>query len=178
MQALVVYESMFGNTEVIARAIAEGLSSAVHTEVQEVHVAPADPFEIEDLELLVVGGPTHAFSMTRASTREDAARQAGAVPEPGMGLREWLTDLRPAPRRIASAAFDTKIDHPRLPGSAAAAATKRLRRMGFAIAAPAHSFYVADVKGPLVQGERERAHDWGVEMGRAAVSTAGISTAG
>ena len=61
MNALVVYESMFGNTEQIARAIADGLSESVEVQVAEVANAPTEPDP--DTALIVAGGPTHAFSM-------------------------------------------------------------------------------------------------------------------
>jgi hypothetical protein len=64
-----------------------------------------------------------------------------------------------------AAAFDTRIARPRLPGSAAHAAEKRLRRLGFRIVAPAESFYVEGTLGPLQAGERERARRWGKTLG-------------
>jgi flavorubredoxin len=83
-RALVVFESMFGNTEAIAHAVADGLRSTMDVDVVEVGAAPASP--ADDVDLLVVGGPTHAFGLTRPSTRQDAARQAGhAVGRAGSG---------------------------------------------------------------------------------------------
>lgn len=70
MRALVVYESMFGNTERLAAAIAAGVSR--HLEVESTDVASAPQVLPESLDLLVVGGPTHAFSMTRADTWKEA----------------------------------------------------------------------------------------------------------
>jgi flavodoxin len=63
MKALVVYESMFGNTEEIAHAIADGLGESVEVQLAEVADAPVEPNP--DVALIVVGGPTHAFSMSR-----------------------------------------------------------------------------------------------------------------
>jgi hypothetical protein len=163
MHALVVYESMFGNTQAIADAIAAGLSSGIRVEAVEVGVAPAT---IDDeVALLVVGGPTHAFGMSRPQTRQDAARQATAgLVSGGIGLREWLAALQ-GPAGVAAATFDTRISKPRLPGSAARAAEKRLRRLGLRIVAPAASFYVEGTSGPLQAGEQERARRWGEALG-------------
>ena len=72
MRALVVYESMFGNTRLVAEAVAEGLSSGLDVDVVEVAAAPTS---FDDVELVVVGGPTHALGMTRQRTRDDARRQ-------------------------------------------------------------------------------------------------------
>ncbi|MCA2229273.1 flavodoxin family protein [Nonomuraea aurantiaca] len=158
MYALIVYESMFGNTKQIAEAVAEGLATTMRTEVLEVGSAPASVGE--DLGLLVVGGPTHAFGMSRASTRQSAAQQ-GRVLSQGQGVREWLATVRSPSARLASAAFDTRIAKPRMPGSAARGVAKRLRRLGLALASPAESFYVTGTQGPLVAGEVERARQWG-----------------
>jgi hypothetical protein len=162
--ALVVFESMFGNTKTIAEAVAEGLSSQVPTDLLE--VGAASDVLAGDVDLLVVGGPTHAFGMSRPRTREDANRQAGGhVVSERNGLREWLTSVERGTGNVAAAAFDTRIDKPRVPGSAARGAEKRLRKLGFRIAAPSESFYVTGVAGPLVDAETERAHRWGQKLG-------------
>jgi hypothetical protein len=167
--ALVVFESMFGNTQTIAEAVMEGLASHLPTATLEVGTAP--DVLADDVALLVVGGPTHAFGMSRPRTREDATRQAGGhVASDRNGLREWLASLERRTGNVAAAAFDTRIDKPRMPGSAARGAEKRLRKLGFRIAAPSQSFYVTGVAGPLVEGETERAHRWGRELGEVSSS--------
>lgn len=164
MHALVVYESMFGNTQAIAKAVASGLSSGLETDIVEVGAAPR-VFN-DDIDLLVVGGPTHAFGMSRPGTRKTAVEQAveGAVSK-GIGQREWLDALERGPKSMAAAVFDTRIDKPHwLVGSAARAVEKRLRRLGFRIIAASQSFYVAGTPGPLLGGEAERARRWGLEL--------------
>lgn len=163
MRALVVFESMFGNTRQIAEAVAGGLSGAVPTDLVEVSRAPA---QIPgDVDLVVVGGPTHAFGMTRPGTRRDAAKQAsGPLVSGGIGIREWLEQLAPASHRIGAAAFDTKIRKPSLPGSAAKGAERRLRRCGFRMLEPARTFWVRGTQGPLYDGEEERARRWGAGL--------------
>lgn len=162
MRALVVYESMFGNTRTIAEAIADGL--AAHLDVSAVEVSAAPTTVGDDVDLLVVGGPTHAFSLSRASTRRDAAQKSGQqTVSSGSGLREWLDQVHvDAP--VVAAAFDTKMRTPRLPGSAARAAAKRLRRLGLTLTAPAATFYVDGMTGPLLDGERARAQAWGEQL--------------
>ncbi len=81
-----MFESMFGNTQAIANSIAEGLSSRLNVEVAEVGVAPSSISD--DVALLVVGGPTHVFGMSRPRTRQDAAGQADhPVVSAKLGLR-------------------------------------------------------------------------------------------
>lgn len=158
-KALVVYESMWGNTEQVARAVGEGLSSALQVELCEVNDAPRSP--APDVDLVVVGGPTHAFSMTRASTREDARNQ-GADHGGATGLREWLDALPDGQHAQRVATFDTRVEKMRhLPGSAAKSAARVVHRHGYERAAASESFYVTDTDGPLVDGELERARAWG-----------------
>lgn len=159
MKALVVYESMFGNTEQVARAVATGLGR--HLDVELVAVANA-PDTVSDVDLVVVGGPTHAFSMTRQATRVDAVSQGASHGTSETGLREWLATLPAGSQSLPVATFDTRVDKARhLPGSAAKAAAKVVRRRGYLLAARPESFYVADVAGPLIEGELDRAAAWG-----------------
>jgi Flavodoxin len=161
LRALVVFESMFGNTRTIAEAVAAGLAHGATVELVEVGAAPAalDP----DVDLLVVGGPTHAFGLSRPSTREEAASmQPTPLVSTGPGLREWLDDLDCRSARAQVAAFDTHVRH--VPGSAARAADRRLRHHGLRGAAHPVSFYVTGKEGPLDSGERERAAQWGAKL--------------
>lgn len=163
MRALVVYESMFGNTKAVAEAIAEGI--ARHVDVTTVDVANAPATVAEDVGLLVVGGPTHAFGMSRRSTRQAASEQAGETVTPvATGLREWLADVSAPTTPVVTATFDTRIKRRGIPGSAARRAERQLRRLGFRSAAPATSFWVSDTPGPLLDGERSRAEQWGSDL--------------
>ena len=166
MTVLVVYESMFGNTRDIAVAVARGLEAGgLPVELVEVGAAPTRVGPGH--ELVVAGGPTHAFSLSRASTRADAARRAvGLLVSQGRGLREWLEDVEAGP--VAFAAFDTKVRRPRLPGSAARAAARRLRGKGWDEVTAPETFFVGDMEGPLLDGEVARAERWGTAVADAA----------
>ena len=126
MKALVVYESISGNTEAIARAVAERLETSFDVTVADVRTLPA----VGDADLLIVGAPTHAFSMSRPRPRAEANRhgtvKAGA---PRIGIREYL-DCSPWLTGVHAAAFDTKLRKPSLPGSAARKAYRRLHGLG------------------------------------------------
>ncbi len=163
MKALIVYESMFGNTEDVANAVAEGLRGHMAVELVNADVAPAPLDELVDL--LVVGGPTHGFSMTRSGTREDAVRQGAEAPASDTGIREWIDHLHTGPHSELVATFDTRIGKVRhLPGSAAKSAAKALRKHGYELAVRPESFWVEDTPGPLSGGELARAKEWGEQL--------------
>lgn len=169
MTALVVYESMHGSTQAVAQAIAEGLAPAGPVYVYEVSAlakAPGGRTITIDLDLLVVGGPTHAFGLSRPNTRQDAAREApgGSVISQGYGLREWLNELTLPLGGIRFAAFDTKMVKSRLPGSAAKAADKHLRQLGCRAIADPRTFGVISRTEGLAPGELETAHAWGAGL--------------
>jgi hypothetical protein len=160
MRSLVIYESMFGNTEQVARAIAAGLST--HMEVDVVPVSRACTDVSSAYDLIVVGGPTHAFSMSRPSTRKDAQSQGAPTRPIDVGIREWLDALPKQRYTGVAAAFDTRVGRVRhLPGSAAKRASKVLRRHGLSVLESPQSFYVHDTDGPLIDGELSRAETWG-----------------
>lgn len=164
MKALVVYESMFGNTEQVARAIADGLRESMSVDLCEVQDAPSNP--PDDVDVIVAGGPTHAFSMSRTGTRTDAIAQGASHGKVDFGLREWINGI-PGERHASSlVTFDTRVTKVRhLPGSAARSAARAGRKHGFATYASPESFYVEDLSGPLHEGELERAIAWGRELG-------------
>ena len=171
MTALVVFESMYGSTKAIAEAISDGLSETLPSRLAEVGVlasAPGSRTLPKDVTLLVVGAPTHAFGLSRPSTREDAATTAtSGVITSGKGLREYLDALSLTTGGLPVAAFDTKVLKPNLPGSAAKAAEKRLRQMGGRPVLPARTFRVHGKSDGLVEGELEAARAWGRELGAA-----------
>jgi hypothetical protein len=174
MKALVVYESMFGNTRQIAEAITAGLKVSLVTELFVAHDTNAQI--VNDVQLVVVGAPTHAWGLSRQRTRDAAALDAAKNPnhhiEPGPlgpGVREWLRELNPQ-YLCHAVAFDTRFDKPRLfTGSAARVIQRGLRKAGFASFGEPHSFIVSGTAGPLVVGELERARQWGEALGRTIV---------
>ncbi len=167
MRCLVVYESMYGNTMEVARSIAAGAGSVLETETVEVGDAPSTV--ADDIGLLVVGGPTHAFGMTRQGTREDAREGkyaegfTGDFVSTGPGIREWIEAVS-VPKGTSFATFDTRIAKPHLPGSAAAGAAKRLRKKRAHQVMDPESFWVEGATGPLTDGELERAERWGAKV--------------
>jgi hypothetical protein len=166
MRALVVYESMYGNTHLVADRIADGLRAQYAVSV--VTVEEASPELLAQADLIVVGGPTHIRSLSTQLSRK-AARDAAARPDGDLvlepvanaaGLRDWLHALRPAPYVVA-AAFDTRVDGPAtLTGRASKGIARRLHRLGYRVVTGPESFLV-DKQNRLLAGEEERAEAWG-----------------
>ena len=170
MRALVVYESMYGNTHEIARNIADGLRT--NYEVTLVPVAEATTDLVAGADLLVAGAPTHVHGLPSAATRRMAARAA----EDGSALRldpdaddpglpEWLNDL--GHRDGLAAAFDTRIKGaPVITGRASRAIARLLKRHGYRLVAAPESFLVS-WETTLLDGEADRARRWGMTLGTA-----------
>lgn len=153
MTALIVVESMFGNTRRIAERIAATLSERI--DVRVVDVAKAPTLVPAETTLLVVGGPTHAFGMSRTSTRQSALQQ-GADADATRGIRDWLAEVDGA-SGVPAVAFDTRTDHRFVPGRAARGASHQLAKLGCLIVEAPVSFHVTGTEGPLADGEEERA---------------------
>lgn len=182
MRAVVVYESMYGNTHLVADAIGVGLRPAF--DVSIVPVPQAGPAVLAGADLVVVGGPTHVHGMSRASTRR-AAVQAADKPAsplkvepdaPGPGLREWFGSLGRYPAKAA--AFDTRLRGPAaFTGRASKRVTRLLRAHGFDVAAEPESFLVTK-QDRLAPGELARAREWGTRLAAGAGATQEIGTSG
>jgi len=155
VKALVVYDTVFGNTKQIALAIASAFGES--TGVQAISVADADSTCLQELDLLVVGSPTRGFKPTEAMTRF----------------------LRGLPKRslegTRAAAFDTRISAEDIRagvlrfivksgGYAAPHISKGLTELGAQLIAAPEGFIVTASGGPLRTGECDRAADWAREL--------------
>jgi flavodoxin len=140
MKILVVYDSLHGNTEKIAKAIGAALAG----EVKVLRVGEVDPSELKALDLLIVGSPTH-----------------GGRPSPAM--REFLDKVqKPALEGTNVAAFDTRLSTRWVGifGYAAGRIAKSLKEKGGNLLLSPEAFYVEGTEGPLKEGEVERAAAW------------------
>jgi hypothetical protein len=168
MRAVVVYESMYGNTHMIADAIGAGLKTAL--EVSVVPVAQAGPAVLAGADLVVVGGPTHAHGMSREATRKGAVKAADQPASPlrvepealGPGLREWFGSVGRC--AVKAAAFDTRVHGPAaLTGRASKGVARLLREHGFDVVAEPESFLVTR-QDRLEPQETARAREWGAKL--------------
>lgn len=157
MNAIVVYESHWGNTAAVARAIAEGIGPAARA----LHTDEAAERILADVDLLVVGAPVIAFGLPRESMRAQIAAGADKAPTPPdishPLIRTWLGQLPPT--HAACAAFETRIWWS--PRGATGSIEAGLRKAGCRVVAKAERFIVAGAYGPLKDGELDRAREWG-----------------
>ena len=159
MNAVVVYESHWGNTAAVARAIAEGIGPGTRALTTD----EATPAVLADAVLLVAGAPVIAFGLPRESVRRQLAGDIKAPTPADVShplMRAWLEALPAA--RGWGAAFETRIWWS--PRGATGAIESRLRGAGYRVMAKAERFIVAGSYGPMRDGELERARAWGAQL--------------
>ena len=140
MKLLVVYDSVYGNTEKIAKAIGEGVGGNTNV----LHANEAGPADLSGIDLLIVGAPTQ-----------------GGRPSPAM--QEFLKKISEKDiKGMDVASFDTRISAKWVGifGYAADRIGKDLKKKGVNLVLPPEPFYVKATRGPLKDGELERAADW------------------
>ncbi len=154
MNSVIVYDSVFGNTAAVAKAIAAALEG--HGVVRLLPVTEARSLDLTSVDLLIVGSPTRGFRPTPATD-------------------EFIAGL-PTGTAIRAAAFDTRLDaeqiHPaplrwvvNAGGYAAQRIAHGLRDKGFSVHAKEGDFVVTGTEGPLKPGELERAAEWAKALG-------------
>lgn len=148
MDAVIVYESMFGDTRRVAEALAKGMAPSATVTLINVNDAGK---VFPKADLVLVGGPTHVHGLSRPMTRAEAVEWTKDPDRhltleksaPGIGIREWLDELTGPVGQFF--AFDTRAEGARLlTGSAAAHIDKELRKAGGRSVADPESFLVHD----------------------------------
>ena len=148
LKSLVVYDSMYGNTEKIARSI----GSAITGDVKVLHVNEVNPPELESIDLLIVGSPTQGFRPTKP-------------------VKTFIESIPgETVKGITVAAFDTRFAESdvgtalrillKIGGYAAPHIGQALTKKGGNLAVPPEGFFVKGKEGPLKEGELERAATW------------------
>jgi len=155
MNVLVLYDSVFGNTEKIARQIAEALLASLPegSMVELLQPGKVKPYQLENSDLLVIGSPTRGFRPT-----EDLANLLDRLGRNSLrGVRVAAFDTRFKADEVKSAVTRFVV---KTGGYAAKRIADRLQKAGAVLVAPLAGFYVADIEGPLLDGELERAAAW------------------
>lgn len=168
MLALVVYESFWGNTAAVARAIAEGIG-----EPRVLTTDEATPELVAAADLIVVGAPVLGFRLATEGFRGSLPRTELRAPTPPdvshRSMRSWLGTLPQG--HGTGAAFETRVSWS--PGGSIKGIGNGLAEAGFTILGPGGKFVVSGRYGPIRDGELERARAWGAELAARAGATAG-----
>lgn len=145
-KAIVIYDTKFGNTEKIAKAISQGLKEqGLKTDCVE--VSKVEVNKLTEYDLLAIGGPTHVFGMSSH-------------------IKEFMKKLEEINLQGKNAfAFDTKFKS-RFYGSAAKKIEERLRKMQMRIVKPYSSAIVKKIEGSLIEGEKEKFKQLGAEIAK------------
>jgi flavodoxin len=141
MRTLVIYDSIYGNTEKIAQAIASVLGERMVVDLAK--VGQDEPVDWSEFELVVMGGPIHRVNLSAA-------------------MKALLKEMPKRALRGANvAAFETCYRNPRWQrGAAARKLARKARKFGGRLVMPTESFFVVGREGPLEEGEEERARQW------------------
>jgi hypothetical protein len=163
MKAIVVYQSLWGNTAAIARAIAEGLGPGARA----LSTVEATAAVVAGADLIVAGAPVLGFSLPRDNMLKmiemDKMKYKAAPDISRPTMRSWLAVLPAGNGR--SAAFETRIWWS--PGGSTGGIESGLEHAGYRRLIKAQRFMVEGVEGPLRDGELEKAKAWGAELARA-----------
>jgi hypothetical protein len=163
MNAVVVYESLWGNTAAIAHAVAEGIGPGARALATD----EATPEVLSEADLVVAGAPVLGFSAPTEGMRANLAKSPGKAPVPPdlshPSMRDWLEALPKG--RGNAAAFETRLRFS--PGGATGTINDGLRAAGYHTIDRGQRFFVKGAYGPLRDGELERARAWGAALARA-----------
>ncbi len=166
MQALIVFDSFFGNTEQIARAICATLAG--DGEVACVRVGEVAPEQLAGVKVLIVGSPTRGFRPTPA-----IGAFIDGIPEGGLaGVEVAAFDTRITPEDVNNIIYTPLA---KMFGYAAKPMADKLAHKGGHIAAPPEGFLVAGEQGPLKEGELARASEWAKQITAASMAATQIA---
>jgi flavodoxin len=156
-EALIVYDSFFGNTERIAQSIGNALGRP--EDVGVLRVVDVRPEQLTGLKMLIVGSPTRAFRPSPA-----IKKFLKSIPRNGLkGVKVAAFDTRITDEEIDSAVFFLRFLI-NIFGYAAKPIADRLVKKGGQLIAPFEGFFVQGTEGPLKEGELERASDWAKQI--------------
>jgi len=146
-KAIVMYDSKFGNTEKIAKALSEGMKKE-DLDVDCLRIDNVDPGKLAEYEILAIGAPTQMFGISKP-------------------MKEFLEKLENVNLRNKKAfAFDTRLKS-RFAGSAAKGIEKQLKKLQMTIIKPYASAIVKGNEGPLEEGAEEKFTQIGSEIAKA-----------
>ncbi len=156
MKVLIVFDTVFGNTEKVANEMVEAISSKGHS-VEVIKANAIKSEHLDGIELLIVGSPTRAFNPTK-----DIKNFIKSIPKGSLaGVEVAGFDTRANVKEVNSAVLTFFV---RIFGYAAEKITKKLSKKGGKLIAKPDGFFVKDSEGPMAEGEIERAEKWAASL--------------
>lgn len=155
MKTLVIFDSLYGNTEKVARAAGQAIAEACGSaqDVRVVKPAAATPELLREAELVVVGAPTHGFKPFKDMQAFLAGLSAGSLKGKQAAAFDTRADVKQINNKILTL-FTSMM------GYAAEDIHKALKKKGADLAGEPAGFFIEGKEGPLRDGELERAAAW------------------
>ncbi|KKP65432.1 MAG: Flavodoxin/nitric oxide synthase [candidate division WS6 bacterium GW2011_GWE1_34_7] len=150
MRTLIIYDSLHGNTKEIAEAIYNGIAQP-DTKILPVEKAITD--DLKDIKLLIVGSPTHGG--TAKPTLLDFLKRIQKDSLVGIKIATFDTRFLEEKQKVALRLLMKTI------GYAAPKIAKILESKGGELIVKPEGFFVKKAEGPLLNGEIQRAKEWG-----------------
>ncbi len=144
MKTLIIYDSLYGNTEKVAQAV----KSALNGEVLIQRISEANLANLQSGDLLILGSPTQGGNSTKV-------------------MQEFINNISADTlNNISVVAFDTRLPQKILGifGYAAGKITAILKKKGATLVGTPGGFFVKGSKGPLKEGELERVTNWAKDL--------------
>ncbi|HMA61107.1 MAG TPA: flavodoxin family protein [bacterium] len=155
MDNLIIYDSVFGNTRQIAEIIKKAIASQGDTNCLQVKDVKLE--QLQDLKILIVGSPTRKFSPTGA-----IKKFLKKIPADNLAnVKVAAFDTRISPEEIGSGFLSFLV---KIFGYAAKPIARKLQKKGGDLVIEPQGFIVTGTKGPLKEGEIERATKWAKEI--------------
>lgn len=151
MKTVVIYDSVFGNTKIVAETIGNTLKNQCETQI--VHVDQISPAHLKQTDLLILGSPTRGFEPTKPVVNYLKGIHQKDYPAIKIAVFDTRMDIVKVNNKILT--FFVKIR-----GYALDTMEKIVRKNGFSIFHPGEGFFVEDSEGPLSTGEQQRAETW------------------
>jgi len=151
MDAIIIYDSVFGNTEKIAQAIYDGAASVVNAQIFKVSDIKAE--QLAGIKVLIIGSPTRGFRPTETVTAFLKSLPANSLA--GVKVAAFDTRLSLSDTKSAFTRFIVKTG-----GYAAKTIGNSLVKKGGTLVVLPEGFLVIGEEGPLKDGELERASQW------------------
>ena len=148
-KAIVVYESKYGNTKLVAETIVEGMNQVTGMEAVPVEVHDVNLTKIDEFDVVLVGSPNHLGRATRGITKfinrlgelELENKQTAVF---DTYIRNWIQDFEKVVKKMEKQLAE--------------------KAPALTLVVPALSIGVEGTKGPITEGELPKCKEFGIKI--------------